>query len=352
MINLKKILVFALFLVLLISISACGKKDVKKAIEDIRTGSEGISVSFLPNNPPATIHVEKADLSFDIFVELNNKGAYPQPDEIATKKLEIKVYLGGYDRNILGGVAQNQNIIAEIPDMNRLPTSLIGKSLVNLNGGSDIVTFKGNVKFNQLNVEKYEPTLLATICYKYYTEAGPSVCIDPDPYSTVTQKKVCEVQDTSLSSQGAPIAVTRIDEEAFQEKTQFKLTIKNVGGGDVLREDAIQKDKCNPFGTDKIKREDVDKVKLENVKIGDKDLLCSPFAEGDVEGKNGIIRLVNGEGYIICKLEKTMDNSYKSSGTSYTTPIKITLSYGYRTTAQRTLQIKKELSRDTPQTTP
>ena len=322
---------------LLILISGCsGKKDVKKSLEEIRTGTEGISVSFLPNNPPATIHAADTDTAFDVVLELKNRGAYPQPDE--PKEQQVKVYLSGFDSSIL-----KLDVTQE--DINRLTTSLEGKSNVNIIGGTDIVTFKGKVTVDNLKVEKYEPTLLATVCYQYFTTAGPSVCIDPDPYSTLSQKKVCEVNDISLSDQGAPIAVTRIDEEAFQDKTQFKISIKNVGNGDVIKKESIT-DKCDPLATaaNKIGRDDVDKVSLEGVTIGDIELDCSPFADGSVKSKKGTMRIINGEAYIVCELNKADYEAYRSSRTSFTTPLKIKLEYGYRTTAQRSLQIKKEIS--------
>ena len=338
MIKLKKNLL-ALFFVLLILVSGCsGKKDVKKSLEEIRTGTEGISVSFLPNNPPSTIHVAGTDTEtvFDVVLELRNRGAYPQPDE--DRKQQVKIYISGYDNNLMK--------IDVIPDdVTRLITSLEGKSNVNVIGGTDIVTFKGKVTAANLKVEKYEPTLLATVCYRYFTTAGPSVCIDPDPYSTLSQKKVCEVNDISLSDQGAPIAVTRIDEEAFQDKTQFKISIKNVGNGDVIKKESIT-DKCDPLATaaNKIGRDDVDKVSLEGVTIGDIELDCSPFADGSVKSKKGTMRIINGEAYIVCELNKADYEAYRSSRTSFTTPLKIRLEYGYRTTAQRSLQIKKEIS--------
>ena len=329
-----KRLIFVLFLVLLISISGCkGKKDVKKALEEIRTGTEGIVLNFLPNAPPATIHVEKGipPETFDVVLEVKNKGAYPQPDEGigGLGPLLGKVYLSGYDQNIL--VFTPSPPVAELTGR-----TLEGKSTINPNGGQDLVVFKVNVNVENLNVEKYEPILLATACYNYFTIAGPSVCIDPNPYSTVKEKKVCEVQDVTLTNQGAPIAVTKIGEEAFATKTQFKITVKNVGGGDVIKREAFEK--CNPFGSDKIGREDIDKVYLYEVKISDKTLDCGPFAEGN-KGKQGYIRLINGEGFVICELR-----DYGGSKTAYTTPLRIWLSYNYINTAERKLQIKMETS--------
>lgn len=327
--NFKKIIIFLLFLTLLIYVPGCkSNKDVKKSIEELNVGTRGIVINFLPNNPPSTIHADQKQ--FDVVLELNNKGIYPTEDISQTFG---KVYLSGYDSNILN---------VEQKSFDFKPVELQGKSLINLNGGSQLVTFKVTNIVN-LNVEKYEPTLLATVCYNYITVAGPSVCIDPDPYSTVQQKKVCEVKDIALSSQGAPIAITKIEEEAFALKTQFKITIKNVGGGDVIKpkSGASSITNCDPFGTNKIGREDIDKVYLEEVSVGQKQLECWPFAEGNVKAQTGVVRLINTEGSIICELTKDTAG-YSGGNTPYTTPLKIRLSYAYRSTAQRNIQIKQE----------
>ena len=50
------------------------------------------------------------------------------------------------------------------------------------------------------------------------------VCIDPDPYSVVQEQKVCNIGDVSVSGgQGAPIAVTRIEEEVGSDKIYFRI---------------------------------------------------------------------------------------------------------------------------------
>ena len=353
--NLKKIFFkekfffLIIILILLILISGCskssklGKKTTKKSVEEIRIGTEGIVVIFVPNNPPAIVHVEKdAPNEVKAVLQLNNKGAYPQPDE-GVRGLAPgfgRLYLSGYDTNI---VEFTQKSI----DLSQL--ALEGKSTINPNGGLDFVTFDGKVIYDNLNVEKYEPTLLVTACYYYFTIAGPQVCIDPDPYSTIIKKKVCEVNPITLSNQGAPIAVTRIDEEALAQKTHFRITIKNVGSGEVIKATAYDItgptpesfDKCNPFGEKKLEREDVDKVFLQEAIVGNKALKCGPFAEGSVEGFQGLVRLINGEGSIICKLDKT---DYAPTNTAYTTPLKIKISYLYKTTAERKFTIKKETS--------
>ncbi len=331
----KKRLIFALFLILIILISGCKGKNGAKPQEEVRTGTEGIAISFLPNAPPEKIHVEQgSDNTFEVVLVLRNKGAYPQPGESSGIGPAGRVFLSGYDPLIIDFKSKD----GKSADLST--KTLEGKSTINPNGGQDILTFTGEVKAENLNVEKYEPTLLATACYHYETVAGSPVCIDPNPYSTV-EKKICEVHDIALASQGAPIAVTKIDEEAFATKTQFKITIKNVGGGDVIKETSFNK--CGSSG-EKVEREDIDKLKIEEVKISDKYLQCGPYSEGEVRGGAGLVRLINGEGYITCELPKSAYSAYETGTTAFTTPLMIKLSYVYRNTAERKLQIKKEIS--------
>jgi len=331
----KKFLIFMIFFVLLTLISSCRGKNVEKSIEELRTGTQGIILNFLPNNPPAMIHVDKSHdkNNFEVILELKNLGAFPQP-ETRIGGPKGKVYLSGYDPAIITDVKAKDNS----DDLER--RALEGKSMINLNGGSDLAFFTGRIDYEKLNVERYDLTLQATACYEYETIAGPTICIEPNPYSTIQEKKICEVSDTQLSGQGAPVAVTKIEEEAFERKTQFKITIKNVGNGDVLKVDAFEK--CDPYGTKKLERDDIDKVYLQEVKIADNQLQCRPFATDPVTSTSGYIRLINGEGSIICELSKDIYPNYERSKTAFTTPLTIRLNYFYKNTAQRNLQIKKE----------
>lgn len=329
MINLKKNLIFAIsFCMLIILIGCSGNKSTTKSPDQIRVGTDGVVASFVPNNPPAIVHVEtNVDNKIKVVLQLNNKGAYPQPDEGTAP--DGTIYLSGFDRNILKFDPENI-------DLNQ--HALDGKSTINPNGGIDFVTFDGTVLIGNLNVDTYEPTLMATTCYAYSSEAGPQVCIDPDPYSTVTQKKVCEVSSTTLSNQGAPVAVTQIDEEALATKTQFRITIKNVGNGDVIL--GGSQNKCDPYGDRRFGREDIDKVRVQSVTIGSRALDCGPFAGQAVRNRAGDLRLVNKEGSIVCELPRS---EYGATNTAYTTPLRIRLTYYYKVTTERKVSIKKEV---------
>lgn len=328
-----KIMLSILVLVLMLA-GGCGKsKSSTKAPVDARTGTEGLALSFVANNPPSLVVVEEGvENLIKVVLQVNNKGAYPQPNEGSGLAPELgRVYISGFDQEII-------DMPIKYFDISQLK-GLEGKSGINPNGGIDFITFDGNIKAEVLSVEKYDPTFLATVCYGYVTVAGPQVCIDPDPYSTISQKKVCEVKDVTLSNQGAPIAVASIREEALMQRTQFRITIKNVGSGDVIKSESFNK--CNPFGVEKLGREDIDKVWVEEVKVADTLLQCGPFIEGVSEFLKGYVRLINGEGTMTCKLPS---EQYANTNTAYTTPLKIKLRYVYKNTAERKIQIKKETS--------
>ena len=330
MIKLNKILVLCAILVLLI-LPGCAKKTDEGQSFD-RTGTEGITASFIPGQPPEKIYAElNSNNRFDIVLELRNKGNYPESGKgSGASGLGPKfgtIYLSGFDKNIITNLDQPKE--GSRNDLSAM--ALEGKSQINPNGGQDIAGFTGAIDRNKLNVNVYEPILSATLCYYYETVTGPSVCIDPQPYSAI--EKVCQAKDLSMTSQGAPIAITRIDEETFATKTQFRITVKNVGNGQVAEG---TEGKC---AKPTVQRDDIDKLKVEYVKASTTELSCGPFIDTNIKGNSGLIRLISGEGSIICELPSDLYSNYVNA---YTTPLSIKLSYSYRTSTQRNLRIVKE----------
>ena len=98
------------------------------------------------------------------------------------------------------------------------------------------MTFRDNGGVNvPFGADKYSPEILVTACYRYKTIADPKVCIDPNPFRAVQERKVCEVRDQSLGGgQGAPVAVTKIEEQVGSDKIHFRIFIQNVGDGEVI----------------------------------------------------------------------------------------------------------------------
>ena len=310
---------FLMFLVLLSFIlSGCKLGKSNTAVEEIRIGNEGIVMSFLPNTPPDNIRVDiSAPADIEVALEVKNKGAYPQPED-GIGAPSGKIYISGYDESIVF-FPKKEEMLDTKP--------LEGKSTVNPNGGLDVVSFSDGkiITSNMVDIDRYEPIIQATACYEYVTIASSSVCVDPNPYTTANIRKVCQATDIPLSSQGAPIAITGISVKAFAKKTQFRINIKNIGNGDIIKKDRLSM--CSPSTL--IKRDDIDKITVDEVSIGRKQLTCSPMSGRE-------LRVINGETFMICDLTEFASDS------AYLTPIKIKLSYGYRNTIEKKMTIKRE----------
>tara|TARA_Y100000310_G_scaffold15573_1_gene15627 strand:- start:1264 stop:2619 length:1356 start_codon:yes stop_codon:yes gene_type:complete len=241
-------------------------------------------------------------------------------------------------------------------------------SPINPTGSLDSAEFDGEIVSDNILVDSYDPKVLITACYPYVTKASPTVCIDPNPFDDL-EEKVCNIGSQNLETQGAPIAVTEIEQEASTNKIQFKIHIKNVGDGDVLKtgvsavkdKDAAGNeievnvlDRCSPLSGGKLDRKDFDRVQVTKINVGDVDLWnvdnaatpdvnenkCSPFADGT----DDIIRLFDGEGFVICTLNLNngaAEGVFTNVESAYTTPITIGLSYSYRSTISKQIEIKK-----------
>jgi len=345
----KKTKIGILFLLLLfIFVAGCDliQKDGKGSSgqEEFKRGPEGLVMEFVENFPGDRYIVSDdsgSTESISIIIDVRNKGTFPKDGAFS----QGNIYLSGFD---------NEIIDMELTSKELSEMFLQGASSINPLGGFDTADFEGQIIADTITIDKYDPIILATICYPYITESSPAVCVDPLPFDS-RQEKVCQIGTTKLSTQGAPVAVTRIDQEASTNKIQFKIHIKNVGNGDVIKPGEGEGgfstlEKCSPLDkpgiTDSkykfLHRKDFDRVKLKKIEIGSKRLhdasdgdfvsKCSPFADGSND-----IRLFDGEGFVIC----TLDISDLDTLSAYTTPLNIELEYNYRSTISKKIEISK-----------
>ena len=339
------------FVIISIIFSAgCKKKDKDEA--DFVRGPDGLVMSFIDNAPQDKYVISDVDEPISIAIDVWNKGTHPrkyddEEDMEAAYFNTGRISISGFDKKII----VMEKDYKYFSDGVYLPPA----SPLNPRGGLYTAEFNGKIKADNIIVDKYEPTILVTACYPYSTIATPTVCVDPQPFET-RQEKVCTIGSQTLKPQGAPIAITKIDQEASRGKIRFKITIENVGKGDVIWENDVNQlsliiDKCSPAGdtigitTGRLDRKDFDKVRLDEVKIGEVNLLdpngdgkfddneCAPFAEGT----DNIIRLFDGSGFVVC----TLDELEKGPESAYTTPIAIKLSYAYRSTISKPISIRK-----------
>jgi hypothetical protein len=212
-----KLAVLALILIFLVGCSGglgFGKYSKKKtadtALIDAHKGTQGITLRFMQNQPP---HKVFSNDELDVLLEVRNRGAFPATGFI---------YLGGYDPSIITGLESV------------LGFDLEPKTSYSPDGGIDFI---GPVVPGIFNLppgsDRYEPMLSATACYYYETEANPSVCIDPKPFSEGT--KACVPTPVGMAGgQGAPVAISNVIPEMTPKGPIFKITLSNVGGGDII----------------------------------------------------------------------------------------------------------------------
>lgn len=263
---------------------------------DYHTGSQGIVLNFLPGSPPRSLY--KGD-PLSIVVEYSNRGAY----DVTSGHL----YISGYDRSYVTF------------DRDRtVSLNVKGKSEFNPLGElSSTFEFYDDAVSMPARVDSYNPKFLVTACYKYKTEAYKEACIDPDPFGTKPKEKVCTVQDIAFGTQGAPIAVTMVEEMTSRNRVQFKVHISNVGGGTVF-DDAVPISECNK----NLKRTEIDKLRI-LAKFSDKTLKCEPET----------VQLVGGSGIALCYYEGNLGQD------AYLTVLDVELFYGYRTSIEGSTSI-------------
>jgi len=303
----KSVFAVVALCLLLVACQGFGGSKTTQTPQDFRFGTEGLSMSFMPNLPPPRVF-ENQPLT--IMLRVENRGTF------SLRQGDAQIYLSGFDTRIITG----------IPGTGKSVPPLEGRSQYVPQGGFDVVTFDSTIaSLTGLRADKFDAPLVAKACYKYETQAGGQVCIDPVPFTASRTQKVCTPGVVSLGSQGAPIAVSAIGVEANPGRTRFAITVQNVGGGDVF----LQKDmaKCSP-SSGGFSYTDIDAVELVDVSVAGTSVKqsCRPV-------NNNIVRLVNGQATIYCELPTQGQQAYVSSMNVY-------LRYGYSQSVSTRVEIR------------
>ncbi len=198
-------------------------------------------------------------------------------------------------------------------------------------GDVRIVDWQGEVTNFPPGLDKARQNFLITNCYLYSTHAAPVVCIDPNPRSK-SEKSCSATRYGGGQGQGAPVAVTRIEQENTRRHAVFHIDIKNIGGGEVWHPGKVEK--CNPYNPARVSLQDKNKVMLGMVRVsGDPTPLdCVP---------ERVIRLDRrtGKGEITCRYPVP----FQGLKSAYQTPLVVELWYGYEDTIKRTMTVRRDL---------
>lgn len=224
------------------------------------------------------------------------------------------LYAGAYDKNFVN-LAHGQDFF------------LIGDTHLFPGGEQDYRTFMARINSWPQFMEQTEQIFMITSCYAYSSYANPMVCVDPFPESS--DRKVCVPKSQNLAGgQGAPVAITRIDQINTPRSILFTIHVENKGKGKVFSPMSLHK--CDPLVADRVTAKDINNIYLGYVGLaGSKRQL---HCQG-----NGYIRLdEKGRGSIVCEYPiEYIDRS------AYPSPLMIALWYGYSETITTKVIIKR-----------
>lgn len=306
----KNILILILTIIL---ISGCdrlssitgGKKPISEV--NVYTGTNALEIEFLKEYPPREVY---EDQIFKASVFLKNDGA----SDITHGRLLI-----GIEEDYMELLYEyNQEIDLQ----------LNGKSRQNPVGEEKIEDFEIKAKAIGLQSEEHESLIYVTSCYDYITELSEPVCIDTDFYNLKAIEKACEVKDISLSSQGAPVAITSIEETISPTEDgsvvipKFTIYIQNKGKGEVIDSSKIDK-VCS---SEPLKSEDINILGV-GVYLSGIRLECRP----------DILKLRDRQEKIVCSLKEGINKEEPT----FTTLLSVILEYGYTQTISKRVTIKK-----------
>jgi len=287
---------------------------------DAHTGTRGVEMSFVQNSPPSQLFYSRRNIEnpINVMIELRNMGAY----DVSFGR----VFIHGFDRSILQFDRTTEDYTGQLE----------GKTNFNPEGGYYMAGFNGRIV--GMRMDRYPVTLVATTCYDYSTIANPLVCVDPRPYSTI-ETKACTVRPSSTGrgggtgyvaggGQGAPVAVTSVEQEATANTLYFRIRLQDTGGGMVVSEDAAN---LCPFN---LEYNNLNKVRYE-VTLGTAGAGSSVPRKCEPDEDGNVVRLVNGQATIYCIFEMP-----PGADSAYETPLNIRLYYSYKKSIERPVEIR------------
>ncbi len=288
----KNILAFILLVSLIVLIGCKGEPKTPKTIV----------MNFMADAPRPIIYYagENAQSVLNILLEVKNKGTFGAAGEI---------YLTGFDKSIISMTSYRQSFSSA--DLDPVTT-------YNPEGGYKIFKFEPNFINLPPGTREYSPIFQATACYRYQTNAMAQVCIDPKPYDA-SKKKPCTPTNVALSGgQGAPVAITNVEILPTTNKAMFKVTIQNVGGGEIITQNGYNL--CTSPGYN-----DFNQVDVSSITLGATTCTWKP---------SNPIMLSNGRAILYIECPNIQQD------TAFATNLNIVLDYYYRNIVQKKVQIK------------
>lgn len=284
-----------LIILLLLVLASCSFQQSTKS--DI-TGTEGLKITLA--KLPTELFVGQG---VEIPITLENIGASKVENGI--------LVLSGYDDNVV-----HFNSVPKITGIN-----LDGRSEFVSQGAKTTKIFTIS-SLTLPSAKENKQTFEVFACYQYKTAASPVVCINPmSQFEEEVVKGSCDFVDAQISSsQGAPIAITKVETWYFsdQKEVEFKIYAKDVSGKGIVLDKQSYDKFC--LGTEQLTKENLDVVNFEVYMSGEKLICYSGTGEEQIDK----FALSKADAPAIrCRA------AINPKQPAYTTPISIYLSYGY-----------------------
>jgi hypothetical protein len=306
------VLVIAFLLVILASGCELISQDTGFEIPEVFSGTEGIEAIIAPGSiPPVISDVSDAD----VVLLIANKGAL----DVNSKDITITIK----DTKNAFHVGTKNTIELPVQKFEGKERNIVGS----LESTEVKITAKGLLE----GEEEKETKFLVTACYSYKTELTAAVCVDASPLSFQKERKPCdENKPLILSSQGAPVAVRKIEtttiKSATLAKPTFKIYVGNVGDGKILNKNNLELFCTSEGSANKDEIPEINVVVVDSVMFRGKPLVCGDDIKETSE-KEILLTGNSAKDYIDC--EYTGNDITQSMGT-FVSPLEISLSYGYR----------------------
>ncbi len=290
----QSILVVLLLLFLSLITNSCNNIP-SSSDTSFLTGAQGIEMHVQYIKPG---HKFVQGEYLNMYLEVFNKGVYDNPDGF--------IKISGYDSSSIF-----------LKDSEKQLPALIGKKQYLPDGDSYLVKFE-EISPLKVNYGSSSTTnLLISACYYYQTKAVLPVCVS-SMQDYIKGSPVCMPEVKSLSSQGAPVAVTYVEPTIGSNALQFMIHISNVGEGKIIKKELLEN--C----PSSLSYGDFDEVSIQ-VQLS---------SLGMAQCGTGKIKLLDGKGVAICQISNPQNTDY-----SYLTEMEIILDYGYTSSITELIEV-------------
>jgi hypothetical protein len=292
-----------------------GKDNPDVTNPDLYKGTEGLEMVLISELP----EVVYEDEPFQYVLKLTNKGVYPINGAVLTINVEEEYLSIDGRSSIQDSISLDEKVVfQDIDDF-------------------EIRTYDIDAGRLDDTSQSHETIILVNACYDYMLKAFADVCIDSDPHDIKPEpgKKECDVKNIDMSDgQGGPVIISGIEPKTLVDDTsirpQFKITIKNVGGGSVV-EHGRTGTICS---SGDIAREEYNKISVGEISMSD-------FGRSDFDCAPEPLRLQSNEDTITCTMKSGRISKDRSN---FLTPLYIKMNYGYLISSSNTLKIEKILT--------